>query len=873
MENKKWGDYELLGILGKGSQGVVYKARQPLLDRLVAVKVLPAYLVTDESFVARFQREAQNIARLSHPNIVHVYDMNRHEGTYYYVMEYVEGEDLGNMMKRGVQFSWEQVIDITKQVASALDAAHEQSMVHRDIKPENILITPKGQVKVADFGLAKITSAASNVTREGMILGTVNYMSPEQAKGSECDIRSDLYSLGVVLFRLLTGRVPFKGENLHAIIYKHIHEPPPDPARLNPSVPPALAKVCLKLLEKDPNKRYQTPRELIRVLDSLKGRNLGTAVMDQEEVERLVKKDGGAGMVSPSSATVTIPGESPAARKRRAALLPLIVLFLLCAAAASAWYYDTNYNGSRWLAKLGFAPPAASPASSRSGTAALTRPPSPSASAAGTPVVGTSASAAPPSPTPPPVEAEVVFRLDPPESSVAVTKEGKPVPVPPSVDGVVSLKLQAGSYHVLVRAPDRLDREFDVVVQEDGKVLPQRELTVKLEFTPEKKVEMELAEGLNELFEKAGEEGYEKYVSFLERVRLESNRYEDNKVIRGILDRVQKKVDSFAARFLAEARDEFAKLAASLKDTPPAELGDVDFGRVRELLKRSVRCKETPEAEALAKETKRLESAVDALLTAVETARLARERNDPAGFGEAIAKLESFIKTYADFAPAAPLLAKANAALDDLRKRLSEEQLFAAWLARLKTAVAEVEKAVREGDFEKADAALDAARSVAASRPAKGGMNPALLEEAAALEKKLREDLPPVVAKGLRNRPKEVLARIEEFAGAVAARDMKRLASLCKDDASAGLGELAALFADECYDGCNLEPLPDSLRVADDAAELTALWTVRLRVPSPAGDETVTEKVALAVKLAYRDDGWYITAIRVLEPENEKAER
>ncbi len=872
MENKKWGDYELLGILGKGSQGVVYKARQPLLDRLVAIKVLPAYLVTDESFVARFQREAQNIARLSHPNIVHVYDMNRHEGTYYYVMEYVEGEDLGNMMKRGVQFSWEQVIDITRQVASALDAAHEQSMVHRDIKPENILITPKGQVKVADFGLAKITNVASNVTREGMILGTVNYMSPEQAKGSECDIRSDLYSLGVVLFRLLTGRVPFKGENLHSIIYKHIHEPPPDPARLNPSVPPALAKVCLKLLEKDPNKRYQTPRELIRVLDSLKGRNLGTAVMDQEEIERLAEKDGGAVEVSPSSATVTMPGEVPAARKRRAALPLVLVLFLLCAAAAGAWYYDTNYNGSRWLAKLGFAPPASSPASSPSGTAGPTRPPSPSASAAAT-AEGTATGVTAPPPTPPPVEAEVVFRLDPPESSVAVTKDGKPVPVPPSVDGVVSLKLQAGSYHVLVRAPDRLDREFDVVVQDDGKVLPQRELTVKLEFTPEKKVEMELAEGLNELFEKAGEEDYEKCVSFLEKVRLESNRYEDNKVIRGILDRVRKKVDSFAARFLAEARDELAKLTATLKDMEPAELGEVDFGRVKELLKRSVRCKETPEAEALAEETKRLETAVDALLTAVETARLARERNDSAGFGEAIAKLESFLKTYADFAPAAPLLAKANAVLDDLRKRLSEEQLFAAWLARMRAAVREVEKAVREGDFEKAAAALDAARSVVAARPAKGGTNPALLKEAAALEKKLREDLPPVVAKGLRNRPKEVLARLDEFVEAMAEKDMKRLASLCKDEASAGLGELAALFADECYDGCSLEPLPDSLRVSDDAAELTALWTVRLRVPSPAGDETVTEKVSLAVKLAYRDDGWYITAIRVLEPENEKAER
>ncbi len=872
MENKKWGDYELLGILGKGSQGVVYKARQPLLDRLVAIKVLPAYLVTDESFVARFQREAQNIARLSHPNIVHVYDMNRHEGTYYYVMEYVEGEDLGNMMKRGVQFSWEQVIDITRQVASALDAAHEQSMVHRDIKPENILITPKGQVKVADFGLAKITNVASNVTREGMILGTVNYMSPEQAKGSECDIRSDLYSLGVVLFRLLTGRVPFKGENLHSIIYKHIHEPPPDPARLNPSVPPALAKVCLKLLEKDPNKRYQTPRELIRVLDSLKGRNLGTAVMDQKEIERLAEKDGGAVEVSPSSATVTMPGEVPVARKRRAVLPLVLVLFLLCAAAAGAWYYDTNYNGSRWLAKLGFAPPASSPASSPSGTAGPTRPPSPSASAAAT-AEGTATGVTAPPPTPSPVEAEVVFRLDPPESSVAVTKDGKPVPVPPSVDGVVSLKLQAGSYHVLVRAPDRLDREFDVVVQDDGKVLPQRELTVKLEFTPEKKVEMELAEGLNELFEKAGEEDYEKYVSFLEKVRLESNRYEDNKVIRGILDRVRKKVDSFAARFLAEARDELAKLTATLKDMEPAELGEVDFGRVKELLKRSMRCKETPEAEALAEETKRLEAAVDALLTAVETARLARERNDSAGFGEAIAKLEGFLKTYADFAPAAPLLAKANAALDDLRKRLSEEQLFAAWLARMRAAVREVEKAVREGDFEKAAAALDAARSVVAARPAKGGTNPALLKEAAALEKKLREDLPPVVAKGLRNRPKEVLARLDEFVEAMAEKDMKRLASLCKDEASAGLGELAALFADECYDGCSLEPLPDSLRVSDDAAELTALWTVRLRVPSPAGDETVTEKVSLAVKLAYRDDGWYITAIRVLEPENEKAER
>src|SRR5271155_591138 len=234
------GRYELSHLVARGGMAEVYRARVQLLARPVALKVLFPELSADRSFVERFRREAQAAANLSHPNIVPVFDWGESEHTYFIVMEYVDGEPLSSIIRTEGPLEPSQAASISADIAKALSYAHRHGVVHRDIKPGNVLITADGQVKVTDFGIARAIGADEQITQTGLVMGTATYFSPEQAQGLEVDGRSDIYSLGVVLYEMLTGRPPFAGESPVSIAYQHVREQAPTPRSINPAVPAGL---------------------------------------------------------------------------------------------------------------------------------------------------------------------------------------------------------------------------------------------------------------------------------------------------------------------------------------------------------------------------------------------------------------------------------------------------------------------------------------------------------------------------------------------------------------------------------------------------------------------------------------------------------
>ena len=250
--------YEIHKRIGRGGMADVFSARDLLLDRQVAIKVLFPEFATDESFVERFRREAQSAANLSHPNIVNVYDWGKYETTYFIAMEEVQGRTLADILKTNKQLTSKQAAEVASEVAAALGFAHEKGVAHRDIKPANILIGSNGQVKVADFGIARVMNAAteSNLTQVGSVMGTATYFSPEQAQGAQPDPRSDLYSLGVVMYEMVAGRPPFTGENPVSIAYKQVHDAPQPLVQIVADVPKSYEAMVAKLLAKDPKLRY-----------------------------------------------------------------------------------------------------------------------------------------------------------------------------------------------------------------------------------------------------------------------------------------------------------------------------------------------------------------------------------------------------------------------------------------------------------------------------------------------------------------------------------------------------------------------------------------------------------------------------------------
>ena len=279
--------YEIISEAGNGGMATVYKAKDNILNRLVAIKVLKDEFTTDQEFVKRFNTEAQSAARLTHPNIVSVYDVGYEEenNLYYIVMELIKGKTLKEIIVNDGALSWKWAVNIAMQIASALEAAHKENIIHRDIKPHNIIITEEGVAKVTDFGIAKAVSN-STITAFGTTIGSLHYFSPEQAKGGITDAKSDIYSLGVVMYEMLTSKVPFDADTPVSVALKHMQEEPIEPIEINEDIPSAVNSIVMKAMQKDPINRYQSATEMIS--------DLGKALKDPDGDFVIIQNKDGA---------------------------------------------------------------------------------------------------------------------------------------------------------------------------------------------------------------------------------------------------------------------------------------------------------------------------------------------------------------------------------------------------------------------------------------------------------------------------------------------------------------------------------------------------------------------------------------------------
>jgi len=336
------GQYEIRQELGRGGMATVYKAYQPSLGRYVAIKVLPPYHAEAETFIARFDREARAVARLEHPHILPIYDFGREGDLSYIVTKYVEGGTLKDYL--GQPFDLQRATSIVSQVASALDYAHDQGIIHRDVKPSNVLLDHGEWALLTDFGLAKMAGVSARITGSGVGIGTPAYMSPEQGQGLEVDRRSDVYSLGVILYEMLTGRTPYEADSPLSVMVQHITKPLPSPREANPAIPVAVERVIIKALVKDPAYRYARAGDLAVALQD--------AVSKSKEVSQA--------KASPSAETVTKattpsstreqtrktppsrpvePTKTPPGGKRIAAavITGIVILALVAAACVTIW--------------------------------------------------------------------------------------------------------------------------------------------------------------------------------------------------------------------------------------------------------------------------------------------------------------------------------------------------------------------------------------------------------------------------------------------------------------------------------------------------------------------------------------------------------
>ncbi len=350
------GRYRVLRRLGAGGMADVYLADDTTLGRQVAVKVLLKRYAGDESFVERFRREAQAAARINHPNIVNIYDWGPVDGTYYIVMEYVEGETLKDHIRREGRYPPGEAVRIALELLAGVQVAHGVHIVHRDIKSQNILIDRAGTVKVTDFGIAKADD--SQMTEAGSILGTAQYLAPEQAKGEPVDERTDLYSVGVVFYEMLTGSLPFRGDSAVTVALKHVNEQPAEPAELVPGLPYSLNQIVLKALAKDPDQRYRNAAEFTADLVSARsGGPLLAAAYDPSLDRTLVQSPAtgseGTTRVLPKAAAAGAVGVAAGAagaagRRRKRSPWPWIalVVFLVIAAVAGALIWHTFFGST-----------------------------------------------------------------------------------------------------------------------------------------------------------------------------------------------------------------------------------------------------------------------------------------------------------------------------------------------------------------------------------------------------------------------------------------------------------------------------------------------------------------------------------------------
>ncbi|MBQ9074555.1 MAG: Stk1 family PASTA domain-containing Ser/Thr kinase, partial [Mogibacterium sp.] len=328
------GRYELLEKIGDGGMAVVYKGKDRLLNRFIAIKILRPEFTKDATFVENFKRESQAAAGLTHPNIVGVYDVGREGNINYIVMELIEGRTLNDIIEDEAPMDYRKVIDISKQVASALKVAHKNKIIHRDVKPHNIMITNDGIVKLADFGIARAVNDAT-LSTGSKIVGSVHYFSPEQARGNYVDERSDIYSLGIVMYEMLTGKVPFDGENPVTVALKHINEEITPPSELVAGIPPALERCVMKATSKYQTNRYSSAEEMIEELDNISFVTdvAGTSVFASTDVIEKNRK---------RKAAEEAEEEAAASRKKkkkkkgkRNAIIAAVIILLL---AAGGWF-------------------------------------------------------------------------------------------------------------------------------------------------------------------------------------------------------------------------------------------------------------------------------------------------------------------------------------------------------------------------------------------------------------------------------------------------------------------------------------------------------------------------------------------------------
>lgn len=361
MENIILGDrYELQEKIGEGGMSLVYKARDKKLNRFIAVKILKHEFIDNEDIVDKFKKEATAIANLNDPYIVNVLDVGSQDDYNYIVMEYVKGKTLKELIREKGRIPYDLALNFSTQIAKALDCAHKNNIIHRDIKPQNILVTEEGSLKVTDFGIAKSTNS-STITNTSNVIGSAHYFSPEQAKGNYIDSRTDLYSLGVVIYEMVTGRVPFDADSPVSVALKHIQEEVVPPKNINSAVPESLNKLILKAMEKEQIKRYQSAKEMIVDLDKIKNDPnaiIGTVPITEDDFTRVMPSVNPANVAAVKNSTSKSNDdweededdwdeEEDDSKKKKnktklGIILALVAVLILAGAAITTYFLTTN---------------------------------------------------------------------------------------------------------------------------------------------------------------------------------------------------------------------------------------------------------------------------------------------------------------------------------------------------------------------------------------------------------------------------------------------------------------------------------------------------------------------------------------------------